>query len=180
MKTLPADDLTHVDRNVYANEAGLRWLEQQRATRDPKAETRCFWGTPWQCPFMLKGQGMPCLKPKQHKRDVVEIGYVYWVEDYEPIGQMSLFAPRVTHRRVRRHYLKGHIISPEAQPQFYQASCRQFAVAFTKWWEKQDVLKPPAWRILPVGRMTKDHQRWANEQIQRHKMKACVFEGDGI
>lgn len=180
MNRLPSDDLTHVSGNVYANEAGLRWLADLQANRDPKAHTRCFWGTAWQCPFMLRGEGMPCLKPKQHKRDVVEIGYVYWTEDYEPIGQMSLCAPRVTHRRVRRHYLKGHEISPDAQPQFYQASCRQFAVAFTKWWEKQGVLNPPAWRILPVGRMTKAHQQWADEQIKKHRMKACVFEGDGI
>lgn len=179
MKKPDNENMIHVEGNVYANEAGLRWLEQLRANADPKEHTRCFWGPAWQCPFMLKGQGMPCLHPKQHKQDVVGIGYIYWVEEYEPIGQMSLFAPRVTHRKVRRHYHSRRIVSDDAFPQLYQYSCRQMALAFIKWWEKNDILRPPAWRILPVGGKTnKAHQQWANEQIQKHGLKPCVFEND--
>lgn len=177
------DDVTHIEgTNGYANEAGLKWWAEQQAKRDPKAATRCFWGPGWQCPFMLKGEGMPCLKPKQHKKDVVEIGFIYWVEEHEPIGQMSLFAPRVTHRLVRKHYQKGTPVSDDAQPLIYQASCRQFAVAFIKWWEKEDILRPPGWRIMPVGgKSTKLHDAWAGEQVKKHRtMKACIFEGDGI
>ena len=174
MKRPPATDLVAITPFISANAAGLEWLAKLRANPDQHAKERCVFGPPWICPYAHSGQGFACLSNNNDL--IVDICYNNWTESYEPIGQMSLFAPNITHRRVRRHWKTGEELPPTSPPAAVSIFCRKMAIAFIKWLENDQGWHVPQWRILPWGRGTNTFRDWSNQQILHHKMKPCSFE----
>lgn len=179
MKRTDDTDLLQVTPHVYANAAGLQWLEahKKEMAADPRRADRCEMGPLWICPFVAEGYKFPCLRPQHYHKQLVKVGYVNWVEAQEPIGQMSLFMPTVTHRRVRRHWKSGKELPLDSEPRFVSVFCRRMVMAFIKHLEIKQGMKVPAWRIYPIKKPTKEHQAWVNEHV-RSGIKPCVFEPD--
>lgn len=176
MKRPPQTLPHHIRGNIYANEAGLKFWQQLQANRDPHDHLRCVWDAPWQCPYARRGEGFPCTG-KLNKPDLVEIAYVNHTVAQElnttPTGQIDLFQPT---RRVWRHFRTGEEMEPYPPPAPVQHFCKEMALAFTKWLERtQGYHDVPAWRILPMTE-TKADQKWKDEMIEKHNLRACVFD----
>lgn len=169
------DALIHVERNVYANEAGLKWLAELRARpKDPHANTRCLWAD-FQCPFLRAGQSEPCRQPRRNRHLLVKIGAWYWKPEKRPIGQMSIFEPHRTHKQVWVNTRTGREQDEHPDPQLVMISCKSVALAQTKWLETREGWKPPAWRIIPLTD-TKADLDWKESMIAKHGLRACVFD----
>ncbi len=170
------NDLTHITRNIYGNEAAQQlWAQLQAQPKDPHAALRCVWDCPWQCPYARRGEGFPCTG-NLRKKDLVRVGYVNHVVVEElnttSTGQIDLFQPT---RKVWRHYKTGEEMEPYPPPAPVQHFCKEMALAFTKWLERNQGYDVPAWRIVPMTE-TKADLKWKDEMIEKHGLRACVFD----
>lgn len=170
------NDLIHIKgTNIHANEAGLKWLAELRAQpKDPHTAYRCFWAD-FQCPFLRRGQGTPCISEKGRQKELVRIGTWNWQQEKRPIGQMSLFEPRRTHKNVWVNVVTGKEQEAHPNPVFAMVSCKEMAYAHVKWLETRHGWNPLAWRIIPLTNFKSDIA-WKEEQIAKHGLKACVFD----
>ncbi|HMN12861.1 MAG: hypothetical protein GX573_01855 [Chloroflexi bacterium] len=165
------------------NEAGLTaafQLARQSAERTAKERERelkrCRWDLPWQCPHYPH---MPCRKPRttQNRRNLAVISTSHYESVLQPVGQMSLFEPGVTHRRVWKHCASGEVIDAPLRP-FSPALtvCKQMAVATMEWLKRDQGWRPLAWKIRPMDQ-TKAGEAWADEMAGRYegKYQPCMF-----
>lgn len=160
------------DKRIHANAAGLQWLAALKP--DPLSTKRCE-RYPWVCPYLAQGVPMPCHRRQQNRRasELVVLAFVNWVVTREPVGQMSLFEPGITHKQVFRHWKTGRKMEPYPKPAFYEIVCKKMALAAIRWTEKTGWLNPPDWRILPLK---KEDLGWNQQMIERHNLKPCWFD----
>lgn len=169
-------DLIHITGNVYGNQAALEYFQRLQAQpKDPHAHLRCVWDCPWQCPYLRRGEALPCTG-KLRKKELVNIGYVQAVVTEElnvtSTGQIDLFQQK---RKVWRHFKSGREMAPYPEPQIIQHFCKEMSLAFVKWLECDQGWEVPAWRILPMTH-TKADQEWKGEMAEKHGLRACVFD----
>ncbi len=164
-------DLVHVERNVWSNAAGLEWLKRHRANLDPYSRIRCEPNPAFICPFAKRGEGMPCLDPGRNKKLLAKIGEWNWKQINVPIGQMSLFEPKRTHKVCWINTKNGEVVDKHPSPAYAMVSCKHMAVAHVKWMEKNG-WNPDAWRIIPLD----DSNEWREAMIEKHGFRACVFD----
>jgi hypothetical protein len=166
------------------NEAGLIaafQLARQTAERTAKERERelkrCRWDLPWQCPHYPH---MPCRKPRttQNRRNLAVISTSYYESVLQPVGQMSLFEPGVTHRRVWKHCASGEVIDAPLRP-FSPALtvCKQMAVATMEWLKRDQGWTPLYWKILPLDRSAQAGGAWSEEMATKHaeRYPPCTF-----
>jgi len=175
-----ADDLWRLGK-VVSNDSGLlTWftLKRHQASRTPeeahKEKHRCVLGAPWQCPF----EHFICTQPRKNRTKLAQVGYTDYVDHLQPILQLSLFEPDKKTKRVWKHVRTGAIADLAERPvEHVLYSCKQFAVAHTKYMESKLGWNPVRWRIRPLDRNQKAGQQWAEQQAERHQnhLPACTF-----
>jgi hypothetical protein len=169
--------LNPVDRSPVnrCNDAGLIaafQLARQSAERTAKERERelrrCRWDLPWQCPHYPH---MPCRKPRatRNRRKLAVISTSYYERVLQPVGQMSLFEPHVTHRQVWKHCATDDIVDAPLRP-FRPALtvCKQMAVATMEWLKRDQGWRPLAWQIRPLDRSRKRGEAWAEAMATKH------------
>ena len=165
------------------NEAGLiaafqlvRQTADRTANERERELKRCRWDLPWQCPHYPH---MPCRKPHatQNRRNLAVISTSYYERVLQPVGQMSLFEPNVTHRQIWKHCTTNEIVDVPLRP-FNPALtvCKQMAVATMEWLKRDQGWSPLAWKIRPLDE-TKAGEAWADEMAARYegKYQPCMF-----
>lgn len=165
------------------NEAGLiaafqlvRQTADRTANERERELKRCRWDLPWQCPHYPH---MPCRKPHatQNRRNLAVISTSYYERVLQPVGQMSLFEPNVTHRRVWKHCTTNEIADVPLRL-FNPALtvCKQMAVATMEWLKRDQGWSPLAWKIRPLDE-GKTGEAWADEMATRYegKYQPCMF-----
>ena len=194
---LPDPELCPDEKGMYrplpdrpdfrCNLAGLRWL----MAHDPanyESPTDCEWsgwfeGDPFPCVF---GGGGPCVR-RSHARDsdFVDIYRIDYQRVLIPVGQMSLFAPRVTHRVVWEHWRTGERIEARTLPMTYiMPACKHIASRLLrqKWAALQAAQgkKPYGYRVRTRGKTKKaqaQNTAWLLRQTERmHDLPGCVFD----
>jgi len=186
---IPDDEmwrLNPVGRNPVnrCNEAGLiaafqlvRQTSERTAKERERELKRCRWDLPWQCPHYPH---MPCRKPRatQNSRNLAVISTSYYERVLQPVGQMSLFEPSVTHHQVWKHCASGEIVDTPLRP-FRPALtvCKQMAVATVEWLKRDQGWKPLAWKIRPLDEGRQAGEAWAEEMAAKHaeRYPPCTF-----
>jgi len=166
------------------NEAGLiaalqivRQTAELTAQERERERRRCFWDFPWLCPHYPH---CPCRKPyaARNRRDLAVISTSYYASVLQPVGQMSLFAPHITHRQVWQHCSTDEMIEAPLRP-FRPAMtvCKQMAVATMEWLKRNQGWQPLAWKIRPLDEGRKTGEDWAEELAARYdgRYAPCMF-----
>jgi hypothetical protein len=155
----------------------VRQTAERTAKEHERELKRCRWDLPWQCPHYPH---MPCRKPRatRNRRNLAVISTSYYERVLQPVGQMSLFEPHVTHRQVWKHCTTGEIIDTPLRP-FRPALtvCKQMSVATMEWLKRDQGWSPLAWKIRPLDRSLKDGEAWADEMAAKHaeRYPPCTF-----
>jgi len=166
------------------NDAGLvaafelvKQTAEHTAKERERERRRCRYDFPWQCPHY---PDCPCRKPHatQNRRNLAVISTSYYESVLQPVGQMSLFEPRITHRSVWKHGTTGEVIDIPLRP-FNPALtvCKQMAVATVEWLKRDQGWKPLAWKIRPLDAGRKAGEAWAVEMAIKHadRYPPCTF-----
>jgi hypothetical protein len=166
------------------NEAGLiaalqivRQTAERTAQERERERRRCRLDFPWQCPYYPH---CPCRKPHvaRNRCDLAVISTSYYEAVLQPVGQMSLFAPHITHRQVWQHCSTREIIEAPLRP-FRPALtvCKQMAVATMEWLKRDQGWAPLYWKILPLDRSVKSGSAWSEDMATRHaeRYPPCTF-----
>jgi len=166
------------------NDAGLvaafelvKQTAEHTAKERERERRRCRYDFPWQCPHY---PDCPCRKPHatQNRRNLAVISTSYYESVLQPVGQMSLFEPRITHRSVWKHGTTGEVIDIPLRP-FNPALtvCKQMAVATVEWLKRDQGWKPLAWKIRPLDAGRKAGEAWAEEMAIKHaeRYPSCTF-----
>jgi hypothetical protein len=168
---------------VHSNAAGLVTafeMLRNRAETSPeqaaRERKRCALGMPWQCPH----PDFPCLRVRYRKnwKHLARIGLSDYQSRFVPVGQMSLFEPNVTHRRVWKHVSTGAIREQPEQPiSQVMVVCKQMAVATVEWLKRQQGWDPVVWKIRPLDAHHKCGRQWTEMMATRYpdRLPACTF-----
>ena len=186
MKRPANDNMTHIPgTNIYANAAGLEWLERMKAEQaaDLHWLTRCLWAD-FQCPFARRGEGFICQQPKTHKHELADVCTWNWKMERRPVhvdkyqrrghkiqAQLSLF----DYETVWINTTSGRVSKTYPAPVTVVPSCKQMAVAHMHWMIIKQGWANQTWRILPRT-STKADLAWKDKMIERHGLRACVFD----
>ncbi|NLF76675.1 MAG: hypothetical protein GX573_13340 [Chloroflexi bacterium] len=166
------------------NDAGLiaafelvKQTAERTANERERERRRCRYDFPWQCPHY---PNCPCRKPHatRNRRKLAVISTSYYERVLQPVGQMSLFEPRLTHRQVWKHCASGEIVDAPLRP-FSPALtvCKEMAVATMEWLKRTQGWKPLAWKIRPLDEGRKAGETWAEEMAVKHaeRYPPCTF-----
>ncbi|HML21843.1 MAG TPA: hypothetical protein PKD09_09355 [Aggregatilinea sp.] len=169
------------------NEATLVFLleriKEKQEHYDPHFRQRCIKDFPWICPlYPYRPCGLWGPNKARQRRDLVDVQVSVYRDELQPVGQMSLFQPHVTHKRVYRNPYTNEVVESPTRPFSTQATvCKEMGVAameFLKHHPEHFGMKPfleaDRWRLTPV----KPDAKWREEQQERYagKIKTCVFE----
>lgn len=179
MKRPSDDNTTRIPgTNIHANAAGLAWWERWKTeqTADPYRQHRCLWAD-FQCPFHRAGQGFICESPKNHAPELADVCTWNWKMERRAIEnvQLSLFEQVQTHKTVWVNTVDGRISETYPTPVTVVPSCKKMAVAHVRWLENKQGWNNQTWRILPRTD-TKADRAWKDEMIERHNLRACIFD----
>lgn len=182
------------DRHTYEiNEATLDWLirrQHERQTAEPEPRDACLQEFPWRCPtYPYQPCALRGAYKAEQRRDCAVIQVSPFEPVLEPVGQMSLDKPHVTHRRRWRHlYIPNRVVDRSERPFVaYERVCKRMAVpallaiqAGVRHWERPHDDKRVKWRIVPLTTRKAD-RAWLVEQQTKHagRVPACVFERIG-
>jgi len=152
--------------------AGRTAPERERERR------RCRLDYPWLCPH---DPWRPCQNPRltRNARALAVIATSNYEPVLQPVGQMTLFEPHVTHRRVWRQRVSGQVIDSGLRP-FQPAGvvCKTMAVAAMEWLRHRQGWDPLAWQIRPLDKGHKAGEAWAARMAARYagRYRPCTFD----
>ncbi|MEB2286606.1 MAG: hypothetical protein OZ934_00680 [Anaerolineae bacterium] len=184
---LPDGDMWYLNpvgssRTRRCNDAGLiaafelvKQTAERTAKERERERRRCRFDFPWQCPHY---PDCPCRKPHatRNRRNLAVISTSYYERVLQPVGQMSLFEPHVTHRQMWRHITSNELVDAPLRP-FRPGPivCKQMAVATMEWLKRKQGWSPLAWKIRPMdeGR----GEEWAEQMAVRYAERygPCTF-----
>lgn len=100
----------------------------------------------------------------------------YYERVLQPVGQMSLFEPHVTHRQMWRHISSGELVDAPLRP-FRPGPiiCKQMAVATMEWLKRKQNWNPLARKIRPLDKGW--GEEWAEQMAVRYAERygPCAF-----
>lgn len=160
--------------NIKCNDAAMAWLEQHYPLVDETAGL-CEWALIYDnkrvpCAF---GNAMHCTG-KMWRDEQVWLMYSLFAAELEPVGQMSLFEPHITQRRVWVNAVTGERVDSAERPfRHIHPACKARASALVL---MHSTAKGAAWRIVPI--LKRKGAKWLLQEQQRMagKVKPCVFE----
>jgi hypothetical protein len=184
---LPDGDLWHLNlvgssQTRRCNDAGLatafdliKQTAERTARERERERRRCRLDFPWQCPHY---PDCPCRKPHatRNRRNLAVISTSSYESVLQPVGQMSLFAPHVTHRQMWKHITSGELVDAPLRP-FRPGAivCKQMSVAAMEWLKRKQNWTPLAWKICPLDE--ERGEEWAEQMALRYAERygPCTF-----
>jgi hypothetical protein len=172
------NDMIQITPNFRTNAAGLEFMAKLKA-RQPYPDHCCEWAmvyadTEVPCPYgKLKACMIKTCRDKQ-----VWLRFSPFRSELDPIGQMSLFAPAVTHRRVWVHVTTGQRIDQATRPFIdVHPACKVYCAKLILLHERVTPSEPGTqWRVAPVHK--RGAAAWLQKQQDKYagQIKSCVFD----
>jgi hypothetical protein len=175
---------TRFHSTVRCNVSGLVHLFQnfeRLASTSPRQaankQPHCALDFPWRCP--LRGADrFACVSRRSKRKLLAMISFSNYESHLVSVGQLSLWRPSVTHKRIWVNNRTGKVVDQAERPYIPVVTvCREMAVAALEWYQRQagwcGVL---AWRIKPLTNRKVDRV-WLDAMAVKHagRIRACTF-----